>query len=280
MNEKKKLLELFKKAADSADMYKDDKREIMESDILSEKGKDQEIAENLRLFTEAMEGYRDQMLAIIDEREKGYTSYYVSVAQTRFSTNGYQSALTANLDMIKQGYAGMIEIMAILKLYKDDDLAYSRVEDVMTQMKHPHCEMLEDRITVKKQLNAFESMRQFIKAKVTAYLAEQPVYRPPAASKAGLKKDQFSREACYFGLGYVAIEEELNDDLTINSPKATLALKHNLDPNMAYHRGKNIDVMKAERNAKRNREKGKQEVKMTQEEQLTGSSTLPEMKRN
>lgn len=280
MNEKKKLLELFKKAADSADMYKDDKREIMESDILSEKGKDQEIAENLRLFTEAMEGYRDQMLAIIDEREKGYISYYVSVAQTRFSTNGYQSALTANLDMIKQGYAGMIEIMAILKLYKDDDLAYSRVEDVMTQMNHPHCEMLEDRITVKKQLNAFESMRQFIKAKVTAYLAEQPVYRPSAASKAGLKKDQFSREACYFGSGYVAIEKELNDDLTINSPKATLALKHNLDPNMAYHRGKNIDVMKAERNAKRNREKGKQEVKMTQEEQLTGSSTLPEMKRN
>lgn len=29
MNEKTKLLELFKKAADSADMFKDDKREVM-----------------------------------------------------------------------------------------------------------------------------------------------------------------------------------------------------------------------------------------------------------
>ncbi|MCI8666972.1 MAG: hypothetical protein HFG82_09940 [Dorea sp.] len=253
MNEKTKLLELLKKAADAADMFKDDKREIMKSDRLSEKGKTQEIAENFRQFTEAMEGYREQMLDIVNEREKGYTSYYVSVAQTRFSTNGYQSALTANLDMIKQGYAGKIEIMAILKLYKDDDLAYSRVEDVMRQVKSPYCNLLEDRLTVKKQLNAFESIRHLIKAKVTSYLAEQQVYRPSAESKAGLKKDKFSREACYFGSGYVAIVEELNDDLTINSPKATLALKHNSDPNTTYHHGTNIDVMKAEHNAKSKR---------------------------
>lgn len=280
MNEKTKLLGLFKKAADAADMFKDDKREIMKSDILSEKGKAQEIAENLRLFSEAVEGYRDQLLAIVDEREKDYTSYYVNVALTRFGSNGYQSALTANLEMIKQGYTGKIEIMAILKLYKDDDLAYSRVEDVMRQVKSPYCNLLEDRITVRKQLNAFESIRQFIKAKVTAYLAEQQIYSPPAGSRVRLKGDQFSREACYFGSGYAAIVEELNDDLTINSPGATLSLKSNSDPNTTYRHGSDIDVMKAEHNAKSNRGKGLQEVKSTQEERLTDPSTLPLMRQN
>ena len=43
MEEKTRLLELFKKAADSADMFKDDKREVMGSSMLSEKGKKHEM---------------------------------------------------------------------------------------------------------------------------------------------------------------------------------------------------------------------------------------------
>lgn len=70
MGEKSELLKLFKKAADSADMFKDDKQEVERSEILSEKGKHQEIAENRGLFAEAVEGYREQMLAIVDRRKR------------------------------------------------------------------------------------------------------------------------------------------------------------------------------------------------------------------
>lgn len=246
MEEKTRLLELFKKAADSADMFKDDKREVMGSPMLSEKGKEHEVSENLRLFTEAMKGYREQMLAIVDGREEDYTAYRVRTAQQKMSTSNYQTALAANLDMLRRGYMGKIEVMALLKLYNDDDLACSRIEEVMQQTQNPYIDMLADRITVKKQLNAFESVRRIIRSNVTGYLAEKPIYKPLVTSQAGLKPELFSREACYFGSGYTAILEELNEDLTINRPDATLALKNNSDTNMIIHNGSDIDIMKAE----------------------------------
>lgn len=278
MGEKSELLKLFKNAADSADRFKDDKQDVTRSEILSEKGKRQEIEENRRLFAEAMEGYREQMLAIVDRREEGYTAFYVRLAQTRFGTSSYQNALTANLEMLRQGFCGKIEVMAILQLYKEDDLAYSRVEDIMRQTNNPYCNLLEDRITIKKQLNAFESIRRIIRSKVNTYLTEQPVYRPSAASGAGLKESRFSREASYFGSGYVAIVEELEEDLTINSPTATLALVYNSDPKSVYNSGSDIDVMKAVHSVKKQQEK--QEAKTTQEERLTDPTTLPGMKRD
>ena len=278
MGEKSELLKLFKKAADSADMFKDDKQEVERSEILSEKGKHQEIAEKRRLFAEAVEGYREQMLAIVDRREEDYTAFNVRIAQTKLGNSSYQNALTANLAMLQQGFCGKIEVMAMLRLYKEDDLAYSQVEDIMRRTNNPYCNLLEDRITIKKQLNAFESIRRIIRSKVNTYLTEQPVYRPSAASQSGMKENRFSREASYFGSGYVAIVEELEEDLTINSPVATLALKYNSDPKSVYNSGSNIDVMKAEHSVKKQQEK--QEAKPTQEEQLTDPSKLPGMKRD
>lgn len=73
-------------------------------------------------------------------------------------------------------------------------------------------------------------------------------------------------------------KEELEEDLTINSPVATLALKYNSDPKSVYNSGSNIDVMKADHSVKKQQEK--QEAKPTQEEQLTDPSKLPGMKRD
>ncbi len=188
MNEKTRLLELFKDAADSADMFKEDKQEVMKSPMLSERGKKHEMAENLRLFAEAMKDYRERMLAIVNEREEGFTAYQVSAAQSKISASNYQLTLRENLDMLKCGYMGKIEVMALLKLYHEDDLAYSRIEEVMQQTHSRYTDLLEDRITVRKQLNAFESIRQIIRSNITGYLVEKPVYKPPVSSQSGVKQ--------------------------------------------------------------------------------------------
>lgn len=275
MEEKTRLLELFKKAADSADMFKDDKREVMGSPMLSEKGKKHEMEENLRLFAEAMKGYREQMLAIVDDREENYTAYQVRATQSKISASNYLLVLRENLDMLKSGYMGEIEVTALLKLYKEDDWAYGRIEEVMRQTHSHYIDLLEDRITVRKQLNAFGSIRRIIRSNITGYLAEKPVYKPPVSSQSGIKQTPFSREACYFGSGYTAILEELNEDLTINRPDATLAVKNNSDANMRIHHESNMDVMKAENSAGRQQEK-----KVTKEERLTDPAALPGMKRD
>lgn len=217
MGEKERLLGLFKKVAVSADAFRQDRQEIMQSDKLTDEGKASEIKENIDMFIEASDTYRETMLAIVDEREAGYTAFYVKEAKSRMQSSDYQTALATNLDMLKRGYMGKIEVIALLQLYDKDDLAISRIYETMYQTHSPYYGLMTDRITVKKQLNAFESIRSIINSKVNIGLVDLP----------GWNATPFDKEHFYFGSGYYAIENELNDDLTINSPDASLALKVN-----------------------------------------------------
>lgn len=242
MNEKTRLLALFTKVAKATNEFKDDREEILKSDMLSTKGKDKEIAEYRRQFAEAMEMFRDEMIGIVDSREKDYTAYRIKEAQERMRSSDYQAALTANLDALERGYMGRIEVAALLALYNSDDLATDRIHEVMYRTKNPYCDQIEKRITIKMQLNAFESIRRVIQSTVNVRLAEK--FRPqqsPAVSS-GLKPGKFSSEDIYFGSGYYAIKNELEEDLTINSPDASLGLQNNADKDVMHHSGNVFDI--------------------------------------
>lgn len=230
MKEKTRLLELFGKAAKEADALREARRETMASAKLTDEGKRESIAEDRRTFIDATDKYREDMLKIVNDREDDYTAYYVRAAKIRLSSGDYQTALSSNLSALKRGHMGKIEIMAMLQLYAEDnkdDLAVSRIYEVMRATHNPHFGLIEDRITVQKQLNAFASVRNIINSKINIGLVDLPGWNAITGNK----------EYFYYGSGYHAIVNELNEDLSLNCSDATLGRAANANERKRMHYG-------------------------------------------
>lgn len=75
MNEKTKLLDLFSKVEWATLEVKKDNQQIQTSERLSKQGKAEEQAENRLMYKEAIDGYREQMLTIVDARENDYIAW-------------------------------------------------------------------------------------------------------------------------------------------------------------------------------------------------------------
>lgn len=128
---------------------------------------------------------------------------------------------------------GKIEIMAMIQMYAEDnkdDLAVSRIYEVMRETHNPYFELIENRITVKKQLNAFASIRNIINSKINIGLVDLPGWNAVTGNK----------EYFYYGSGYFAIVNELNEDLSINHPDATLSRAVNADERQRIHYGESL----------------------------------------
>lgn len=243
MKEKTKLLELFKKAAREADAFREARRETMASVNLTDEGKRASITEDRKTFIDATDKYREEMLKIVNDREADYTAFYVRAAKLRMSSSDYQAALNSNLAALRRGHMGKIEIMAMLQMYAEDnkdDLAVSRIYEVMREAHNPHFDLIEDRITVQKQLNAFASLRNIINSKVNIGLVDLPGWNAVTGN----------REYFYYGSGYHAIVNELNEDLSINFPDATLGRAANANERNRMHYGE------SSRNKKQNDKDG------------------------
>lgn len=249
MNEKTKLLELFEKVRKATDEGKQRNREIEASQRLSQKGKAEEIQQIRQQLRDTINKCREQMLAIVDEREEDYAGYYKKITMDRMRLTGYTQTLTANIELLKKGYLGKIQVMALLELYKNDDVAMDMISATLQEMKSPYRDLLDDRITIRKQMNAFESVRNIIKSKVNIGLLDLPSYHLGDMDSAGF----------YFGSGYHAILEELNEDLSINSPTATLTSQSNADPKLRIHQYENSgDIISDARNKSRMATKAEQ----------------------
>lgn len=242
MNEKTKLLELFEKVRKTTDEAKQRNREIEASQRLSQKGKAEEIQQIRQQLRDTINKCREQMLAIVDEREKDYAGYYKKITMDRMRLTGYTQTVTANVELLKKGYLGKIQVMALLELYKNDDVAMDMISATLEEMKSPYRDLLDDRITIRKQMNAFESVRNIIKSKVNIGLLDLPSYHLGDMDSTGF----------YFGSGYHAILEELNEDLSINSPVATLTSQANADPKLRIHQYESSgDIISDARNKSR-----------------------------
>ncbi len=242
MNEKTKLLGLFEKVREATDGAKENNRKIEASQKLSQKGKAEEIQQTRQQLRDTINKYREQMLAIVDEREEDYAGYYKKITMDRMRLTGYTQTLTSNVELLKKGYLGKIQVMALLELYKNDDVAMDMISATLEEMKSPYRDLLDDRITIRKQMNAFESIRNIIKSKVNIGLLDGPSYHLGDRDSAGF----------YFGSGYHAILEELNEDLSINSPTATLTSQANADPKLKIHQyGNSGDIISDARNKSR-----------------------------
>lgn len=243
MNEKNKLLELFRKVKKSAEEASEDSLAVQADSRLSSKGKDEDRAKIRRQFNEAVQQYREDMLKIVDDKEADYTAYYVKVAKDRLESSSYMEILMSTLDALKRGYMGKIEIMALMELYKDNDLAMSMITDVMREMKSPYMDLIPERITIKMQLNAFESIRGVIRSKVNVNLLDIPARYSGKISHsfvdAGTEKDN---SVVYFGSGYYAIVNELNDDLSLKDASASLGRVNNSEKNQPHPTTNSFDV--------------------------------------
>lgn len=254
MNEKTRLLQLFAKVEKATDMFKMDSEKINSNDRLSRQGKAEEIKENKQQVLEAYEGFRELMLRIVDEKEADFVAFHVKEVKGRLGSADYQNALRANLDSLEKGFMGRIEIKALLELYKCDDLAMQKICSVLEKTKSQYMDMVEDRITMDKQLNAYASIRNLIRAKVNLYLIDAPVeYVGEYMGEPGA----LGRTLAYFGSGYQAFLDELNEDLSLNRPDAALASAANADA--ASWNRHSTDVEKLQMEAKLARKKAAEE---------------------
>lgn len=253
MYEKTKLLQLFESVKKSAAEAKKDIREIQSSVKLSTQGK-KEGQEASRLeYMEAVNKYREDMLQIVDKREEDYIAYYKKTAMDYMRSNDYQSALMTNLDTLRKGYMGIIEVMALTELYSTNDLAMNMICDVMFQTKNPHVNLISDRITIRKQLNAFNSIRNIIKSKVNIGILDRPT---------GYVSNM-DADALWFGSGFQAILEELDEDLTLLRADASLGSQANADKKNQVHSGESVANMKtAQRLKRKNGQKDRDTVKV------------------
>lgn len=230
MNEKTKLLDLFSKVKWATLEVKKDNQQIQTSERLSKQGKAEDQAENRLMYKEAIDGYREQMLAIVDARENDYIAWYKKTTMDHMKSFDYQSALMINLETLRKGYMGKVEILALLELYDANDVAINIICDILKEIKSPYLNLTDGRITINKQLNAFESIRNVIKSTVNMVLYDRP----------GLSLGSITDESrVFFGSGYYAIKEELNEDLTLKSADASLALQANEDKKHQVHYGEN-----------------------------------------
>lgn len=233
MNEKSKLIALFEKAAKEADEFREARQETMASMKLTDEGKRESIAEDRKTFIKETDKYREDMLKIVNDREADYTAFYVRAAKMRMNSSDYQAALSSNLESLRSGHMGKIEIIAMIQMYAEDnkdDLAVSRIYEVMRETHNPYFKLIENRITVKKQLNAFASIRNIINSKINIGLVDLPGWNAVTGNK----------EYFYYGSGYFAIVNELNEDLSINQPDATLSHAVNANERQRIHYGESL----------------------------------------
>lgn len=253
MYEKNKLLKLFREVKSVAEEASEDRLAVQADSRLSSKGKEEDRAEIRRQFNEAVQQYREDMLKIVDAREADYTAYYVKVAKDRLGSSSYMGTLMSTLDALKRGYMGKIEIMALMDLYKDNDLAMNMIVDVMSEMKSPYMDLIPDRVTMKMQLNAFESIRGVIRSKVNVNLLDIPARYSGKVSHsfvdAGTEKDN---SAAYFGSGYYAIVNELNDDLSLKDVSSSLGRINNSDKNQTHPATNSLDTAATANNKRAN----------------------------
>lgn len=228
MYEKSKLIEMFKKVKRAAEEAREDRVSVQGDSLLSEKGKEKKQIEIRKEFNEAVNLYRDEMLALVDAREADFTAYYVKVAKDRLLSDTYMGKLMASLDILKKGYMSKIEVMALVELYNYNDSAMDMIMDVMRETKSQYMDLIPERITIKMQLNAFESIRGVIRSKVNVNLLDiSSKYTGKTTYSFNDSKPARDDIYAYFGSGYYAIVNELNDDLTLNSPSATLGKINN-----------------------------------------------------
>lgn len=243
MNEKSKLMDLFRKVKSAAEEASEDRLAVQADTRLSDKGKEEDRAEIRRQFNEAVQRYQEEMLKLVDDREADYTAYYVKVAKDRLGSSSYMGTLMSTLDALKRGYMGKIEIMALMELYKDNDLAMDMIVDVMREMKSPYMDLVPERVTIKMQLNAFESIRGVIRSKVNVNLLDIPARYSGKVSHsfvdAGIEKDN---SIVYFGSGYYAIKNELNDDLSLKDASASLGRVNNAERNQPHPATNSFDT--------------------------------------
>lgn len=236
MNEKSDLLKLFRKVREAVEQYVADTNLVNKSQLLSEKGKEAKIEENTQSFIEAMSKYREEMLKIVDFREKSYTEFQKREAAEWMKSADFQRTLTANLDMLEKGYLGKIETLALLDMYGKNDLAMDMIARTMVEKHSPYCDLLKNRITVRKQLNAFATVRNIIETTVNVNLIDKRI-----VAYLGTHED---KEKYLFSAGYAAIVGELTDDLLINSPDASICMKDNQSREKRFY-GADINLMKA-----------------------------------
>ncbi len=230
MNEKTRLLELFGKAAKEADEFREAKQETMASDKLTDEWKSKSIAEDRKTFISATDKIREDMLKIVDSREEDYTAFHVRAAKARIGLADYQAALDSNLARIRSGHMGKIEITAMIQLYVEDnkdDMAARRIYEALLEARSPYMDLMEGRITVQEQLNAFASIRNIIRSKVGVGLIDLPGWNNVLEGK----------EHFYYGSGYYAIVNELNEDLSLNCANATLGKASNANERNRTHYG-------------------------------------------
>ncbi len=231
MKEKTRLLELFGKAAREADAFREARRDTLASTKLTDEGKRASIAEDRKIFIGATDKYREDMLKIVNEREEDYTAFHVRAAKMRMGSSDYQTALESNLTALCRGHMGKIEILAMLQMYAEDnkdDLAVSRICEAMRKTDNPYFDLIKDRITVQKQLNAFASIRNIINSKMNIGLVDLPGWNAVTGNE----------EYLYYGSGYYAIVNELNEDLSLSRPDATLGRAANANERKRMHYGK------------------------------------------
>ncbi|MBS6677774.1 MAG: hypothetical protein KH330_08560 [Clostridiales bacterium] len=227
MYEKTKLLELFNKAMNATDMVREDNLAVQADRSLSSYGKEKSQELNRMEYKEAMDGFREEMLAIVDAREADYIAFYKKTAMEYMKSYEHQAALMMNLDILIKGYMGKNEIESLIEAYSSEEMASSMIYDTLVKMKSPYEKLLDNRITVRKQQNAFESIRNIIKSKINVGLMDKPVNYIKSQDKA----------QAYFGSGYAAILEEVGEDLSLLLPEASLAMQRNDDKQNQIHAG-------------------------------------------
>lgn len=240
MNEKSKLIEIFQKVKSSAEEAREDSISVQADQRLTDKGKAEDRAEIRRLFSEACKMYRDEMIKIVNDREADYTAYYVKVAKDRFGSSSYMETLMSNIKALEMGYLGKIEILALMELYKDNDHAMSMVMDAMRKIKSPYIGLIPERITINMQLNAFENIRKVIQSKINANLLDVSArYSGKTSYSFENYGTTLDNSAAYFGSGYFAIVNELNENLSLISADASLG-KIGSNNKDVIHNGKGI----------------------------------------
>lgn len=232
MNEKTKLLSLFDGAIKEVEAIRTGNEEIRNDEELTDSGKTKKLERNRQIFRESIDAIREDMLAVIDNREADYAAYHKKEFIDRMKSDSYQQTLDRNISTLRSGMMGKLETMAILELYSKDDMATERIYQVMREIHSPYCdELMEDKITVRKQMNAFDSMRNIIKSKVNVGMLDLSGRYTPKGQDAAYS---------WFGSGYYAIVNELNEDLSINAPNASLGIQANADERNRMYYGENF----------------------------------------
>lgn len=229
---KAKLLHLFENVRQEAVAVKEAKQAIYDDKKLSQYGKDGALKEDRQTFREAIDGYREEMLALVNKREEEYRAHCIAEIKKRLQSSEHLNALTSALTMLKQEYMGELEVKAFIEAYQYDDMAIGMIADTLIKMKSPYVELTYSRITMKKQLQAFESIRRIIRNNVQVGLADKPTLY-----------GEVDDPLLWFGGDYAALESELANDLIVLSADATLCNRVSVKAYEIHGENKSEDVI-------------------------------------